>query len=191
MHAEEKITGKVGLRDYRNYLSYSLGVCGIILYIFICSASAIAQLAVSLFLAEWASQDLEEQQKSYYPKAMVTLIGISFGAAILREATIFNIIIRSTSNLHRAMATKIVRAKVVFFDSTPIGRILTRFSKDMAILDIIIPTITVLVSYGLFRTISVSIALCIVNFWLLIPLALACLYFLWVIRQATQAMVEA
>ena len=57
---EEKITGKVTFRDYRNYLEYSLGTCGIILYVIICSSAAIFQLAISLFLAEWAAQPLKE-----------------------------------------------------------------------------------------------------------------------------------
>ena len=58
---EEKISGKVGLRDYRNFLSYSLGCVGIILYLIICSAATISQLAVSLFIANWAAEPLEEQ----------------------------------------------------------------------------------------------------------------------------------
>lgn len=93
--------------------------------------------------------------------------------------------------MHKAMAKTIVRAKVVFFDSTPIGRILTRFSKDMAVLDLILPSATVLMSYGTFRTISVIIALCIVNFWLLIPLFFICIYFAYVVRLASRPMIEA
>ena len=63
----------------------------------------------------------------------------SFVSAFLRELNLFNIIIRSSSNIHREMARRIVRAKIIFFDSNPIGRILTRFSKDMAVLDLIVP----------------------------------------------------
>ena len=43
----------------------------------------------------------------------------------------------------------------------------------------------------MFRTASVTIVLCVVNFLLLIPLFFAVLYFLWVMKRATQAMVEA
>lgn len=84
-----------------------------------------------------------------------------------------------------------MRAKVVFFDSNPIGRILTRFSKDMAVLDTQIPAIVVLVSYGQFRTFSVLISLVIVNPWLLIPL-LICLYLFYrVILKTKDTMLEA
>lgn len=55
MEEEEKITGKVGFIDYRNYLSYSMGCFGIVLYFVCCILAAILSLAVSLFLTEWAS----------------------------------------------------------------------------------------------------------------------------------------
>ena len=122
---------------------------------------------------------------------MIILICTSFFIAIAREFTIFNILIRSTTNIHKEMARKIVRARVVFFDSNPIGRILTRFSKDMAVLDLIMPPSAVLTSYGIFRTASVTISLCIVNFWLIIPLILVLIYFSYIMRRATQPMVEA
>ena len=61
------MTGKVGFRDYRNYLSYSLGTCGMILYLLVCTAASICQLSVSLFLADWSAQPFEEQQKDFYP----------------------------------------------------------------------------------------------------------------------------
>lgn len=83
------------------------------------------------------------------------------------------------------MAKKIVRAKIVFFDSNPIGRILTRFSKDMAVLDIIVPTVTVLISYGIFRAASATIALCVVNYWLLIPLFMSVFYFIYIAKKAS------
>ena len=42
MVEEEKITGKVTFRDYRNYLGYSMGCFGIILYFIVCSAASIS-----------------------------------------------------------------------------------------------------------------------------------------------------
>ena len=178
------------LKDVRNFLSYSLGTCGIIIYFIVCSLSATAQLSISLFLAEWASQPLEEQQKVYYPRTMGILVAVSFTAAVLRETTIFSIIIRSSSNLHNELSKKMLRAKIEFFDSTPIGTVLTLFSKDMALCDYLIPPITVLISYGIFRAVSVSIAICVVNYWLLIPLLLAIIYFTWQVKRASQAMIE-
>lgn len=35
------MTGKVSFRDYRNYLSYSLGCFGILLYLIVCSLASL------------------------------------------------------------------------------------------------------------------------------------------------------
>jgi ATP-binding cassette subfamily C (CFTR/MRP) protein 4 len=122
---------------------------------------------------------------------MISLLCAAFILAVLRELTIFNVLIRSTSNIHQEMAKRILRAKVVFFDSNPIGRILTRFSKDIVVLDLVVPSISVLMTYGFFRTVSVTISLCIINYWLLIPMSLMVVYFVCVMQKAAQAMVEA
>jgi len=191
IEAEEKFTGSVSFRDYRNFLGYSMGLCGFFFFIFVASLAATSQLAVSLFLANWSAQSLEEQQRSYYPQTMGLLIGIAFLTSLAREFVSFNMVIRSTSNMHRAMANRIVRAKIVFFDSNPIGRILTRFSKDMAALDLILPPSTTLATYGFFRTLSVVVALSIVNVWLLVPLVFVVAYFGYIVRRSARPMVEA
>lgn len=68
------------------------------------------------------------------------------------------------------MLTKVARSKILFFDSNPIGRILARFSKDIAVLDGIVPLLSNFAGQGIFRTISVFITLAIVNPFMLIPI---------------------
>ncbi len=46
--------------------------------------------------------------------------------------------IRASSALHKQMLTSILTAPMTFFDSTPSGRILNRFSGDIAAVDGII-----------------------------------------------------
>ena len=53
------------------------------------------------------------------------------------------------------MVQKVVRARIVFFDSNPIGRIFTRFSKDVSVMDQILPQVFVFATFGIFRTITV------------------------------------
>ena len=42
---------------------------------------------------------------------------------------------RAAKVIHEGALTKIIRSPVSFFDSTPVGRILTRFSKDLDVVD--------------------------------------------------------
>ena len=48
-------------------------------------------------------------------------------------------IMRSASHLHDGMLSSIMHSKISFFESTPIGRIINRFSKDMNAAEFIIP----------------------------------------------------
>ena len=187
----ERVSGDVTFKDIRNYLSFSLGMCGLILYFVACLASGFCQLSIGLFLAKWAKEPLEEQQDKKYPRMMFILINASVLLAFTRELTIFTIVIKSNTNMHNKMTEMIARAKTAFYDANPTGRILTRFSKDMALLDIFMPSALVLVSYGIFRTIVTVISLCIINPWLLIPLFLSFSYFIYTVMRAAQIMVEA
>jgi len=110
---------------------------------------------------------------------------------IIRETTIFSIAQTTTSNMHLAMCEKVLSAKIEFFDSNPIGRILTRFSKDMAVLDLVAPPISIVMTYGIFRALTVSVSICIINPWLLIPASIACGYLIYLMKNATMAMIEA
>ena len=111
-------------------------------------------------------------------------------SCFMRESTIFSIFIRTTSNMHWSMCEKVLRSNILFFDSNPVGRILTRFSKDIAVLDIIAPSISILMTYGIFRAIAVTISLCVVNYWLLIPTAISFAYLIYLWKNAQLAMIE-
>ena len=81
------------------------------------------------------------------------------------------IIVCCATNMHKSMTEKVIRAKIIFFDSNPVGRILTRFSKDLSVIDLIIPQTMLLVGFGLFRTVTVTIAVIFVNPFILIVVA--------------------
>lgn len=120
--------------------------------------------------------------------AIFLILAIS---CFLRESTIFSLYIRTTSNMHLAMCEKVLRANILFFDSNPIGRILTRFSKDMAVLDLVAPSLTILMTYGIFRAITVALSLCVVNYWLLIPTIISLVYMTYLMKYTSLALIEA
>ncbi len=59
---------------------------------------------------------------------------IFFGSILLTVAAIF-----ASQTLHDSMLKTIMRSPMSFFDTTPLGRILNRFSKDMYLIDEAIP----------------------------------------------------
>jgi len=64
--------------------------------------------------------------------------------------------------MHNIMAEKVIRSPVVFFDSNPSGRISTRFTKDLTIMDLMFPGITVFVTNSALRIISVAIVVAVI-----------------------------
>lgn len=91
--------------------------------------------------------------------------------------------------MHTAMSYQVLRAKIVFFDSNPIGRVVTRFSKDVGVLDFIIPTLTIFIAQGIFRTVTVAITISIINPYLFIVVFVGAILMVYVIRKGTPSMV--
>jgi hypothetical protein len=58
--AEEKAVGNVGLKDWLDLLSYSIGCSALVIYILLSIISSIAQLVPSYILAYWSAMSLEE-----------------------------------------------------------------------------------------------------------------------------------
>ena len=88
------------------------------------------------------------------------------------------------------MAEKVLRADILFFDSNPIGRITTRFSKDMTIIDIMLPNSTVFVTQGVMRSLTVVITVSLLNPWLLIVVALGFIYMTYITSLGIKPMVD-
>lgn len=84
--------------------------------------------------------------------------------------------------MHNSMVKSVIRANITFFDSNPIGRITTRFSRDMAIVDQGIPPLLIFTTQGLLRILTVIISVSIVNPYLLIIAAIGVVYMVKVYR---------
>ena len=84
-------------------------------------------------------------------------IGIYVVLTFARTTIIMMILVVSMTNMHTAMVESICRSRILFFDSNPIGRIYTRFSKDVTVIDLILPGLFSLATFAIFRTVTVSI----------------------------------
>ena len=92
----------------------------------------------NLLLMEWANQPADEQKERLEHYAiwifgfdLVTALCIFARVAILLFGSL-----KATKILHNKIFAKVIRAPInIYFDVTPIGKILNRFSKDLQVLD--------------------------------------------------------
>jgi hypothetical protein len=89
------------------------------------------------------------------------------------------------------MAQKVMRSAILFFDSTPSGRIATRFTKDITILDMMFPGICVFVTNSALRIISVAITVSIIQPYLFIVAFFASGFIRWCYKTGVGPMIEA
>ena len=133
---EEKLEGNPGYQDYKNLFSFSIGQSAIWIFLLSSLFIALLQLAPSYLVSKWVTMDYEGQQSAddlvlYFCLSVGGLIVMGLARTVFWSATFLN----ASSNMHNCMAEKVVRSHILFFDSNPIGRVTTRFSKDMVILD--------------------------------------------------------
>ncbi len=115
-------------------------------------------------------------------------VALFIAFCLLRSALVFWIFAVCITNLHNVVSERVIKAKILFFDSNPIGRIVTRFSKDVLVLDYIVPVFFLFLSNGIFRTVVVAVTVGIINPWLFIAIAVAVVFMVLVLRHATTTM---
>ena len=126
--------GKVKWDVYGEYAKTS-NLFAVGIYLFTLIAAQTAQIGGSLWLKEWS----EVNQKYGGNPQVGKYIGIYFafgigGAALVVVQTLILWIfcsIEASRKLHERMAYAIFRSPMTFFETTPSGRILNRFSSDI------------------------------------------------------------
>ncbi|XP_064629119.1 multidrug resistance-associated protein 1-like isoform X2 [Lineus longissimus] len=147
---EEKVeTGKVKLSVYMKYFSALQWKLFIpFLLCFVCAKGA--EIYSNIWLATWtnytstlnssATNHSDIQAKNNYYLGMFG--GIGAGEAVFVVICYFIYAcasVRASFSLHSSMLDNILKAPMAFFDTTPVGRIVNRFSRDMDTIDTEIP----------------------------------------------------
>ncbi|KAK7450079.1 hypothetical protein BaRGS_00039980 [Batillaria attramentaria] len=67
-------------------------------------------------------------------------LGVAQAVTILCYSVLFNTrMVRAAGNLHLGMLSNVLKAPMAFFDTTPVGRIINRFARDVDVLDTSLP----------------------------------------------------
>jgi len=85
---------------------------------------------------------------------------------------------------------KVIRAKILFFDQNPLGRIMTRFSREVTTLDLILPGLFNMVTYTGFKSLSVIIMVCVIFPQMLPIVFVVIIMMVFIVRKAKKSLGE-
>ncbi|POM70440.1 ATP-binding cassette (ABC) Superfamily, partial [Phytophthora palmivora] len=142
---EDRVKGKVTGYIYKTYLDET-GFGAFAVVIIVIAGYSVSQgllVLVNWWQAYWA-ENMRYPDSSY----STTWFGlwyfgfIAFGAVatVCRSVTVMLLLLRSSKNLHDELFRRVLAAPVnSYFDVTPVGRILNRFSNDLDQMDSLLP----------------------------------------------------
>ncbi|XP_045910385.1 ATP-binding cassette sub-family C member 4-like isoform X2 [Micropterus dolomieu] len=182
MEEESRSEGNVGLHMYVKYFRAGANFLVLLILILLNALAHITFVLQDWWLACWASEqnhvNVTEHLNGSIPRQLdldlylgvyagLTATSVVFG--FLRSLVFFNVLVSSAQTLHNSMFNAILRTPVHFFDISPIGRILNRFSKDIGYLDSLLPwTFVDFIQVFLQVTGVIAVAAIIIP-WILIP----------------------
>ena len=134
MQQEERAVKSVSWGVYAAYVRASGTIFNGPLVISLLIASQGANIATSLWLSFWTSNKFGYSTGQYIGAyaalgVMQALLMFSFSVSLSILGT------RSSKVMLQRAMTRVLRAPMSFFDTTPLGRITNRFSKDVDIMD--------------------------------------------------------
>ncbi|KAI6229423.1 ATP-binding cassette sub-family C member 8 [Aphelenchoides besseyi] len=153
IEGESVETGQVKPRVYWTYIS-AIGYPVFILFLVIDLFSCGLGIKSNMWLADWSDEALRELKtvnstdnltvtsttSMYTRLGIYTLLGMGQAVFVCVAAVLVSLgMVRASWILHESMLNGILRSPMAFFDTTPLGRVLNRFSKDIDMVDSRLP----------------------------------------------------
>lgn len=120
---------------YRSYIAAAGGKAFFLTIILCYVIGEASRIGSSFWLGAWAADSFDGQSTGFY-------MGIYFALSLMQSVMSLGVSyvgahgsVRAAKELHAACVVSILRSPMSFFDSTPLGRILNRFTKDMSQMD--------------------------------------------------------
>jgi ABC-type multidrug transport system fused ATPase/permease subunit len=124
------------LKQYGN----TIGVFNVCVMTLLLVSLAFAQRYADLWLSKWTANPDSLARYGYFVGVYGILAAVNAFISFINSASSSSFELKAASALHDGMLGGVVRSPMSFFDTTPAGRILNRFSKDQDTLDTSLPS---------------------------------------------------
>uniref|UniRef100_A0A8C1C932 Si:ch211-221f10.2 n=1 Tax=Cyprinus carpio carpio TaxID=630221 RepID=A0A8C1C932_CYPCA len=148
MQAEEKGSGAVAWQVYTTYIKAAGGplafIVNILLFLFTTGSIAFSNWWLSHWIRQGSGTNTTAESDSmrlnphmqYYSRVYVLSMGAALFLKTVRGLLFVKCTVRAASVLHDKLFKTLLLSPMRFFDTTPLGRILNRFSRDMDEVDV-------------------------------------------------------
>ncbi|XP_028400740.1 multidrug resistance-associated protein 5-like [Dendronephthya gigantea] len=184
MKAEDRKTGTVSFSTYVRYCKAAGGafaVSGVLLMLFVIT---LLKVFTDFWLGRWINDGNGNSTESdenpgelndnpdlnFYAAIYGSSLAVTVVLLVLKCFAYVNTVLRASSNLHNQVFRAVTKSPMEFFDTTPIGQILNRFSKDIDEIDTRLPFLVEALILNLSFLIVTIILLVVLFYWFLIAL---------------------
>ncbi|KAG9017508.1 hypothetical protein FRB90_001017 [Tulasnella sp. 427] len=178
MQQEERLTGAVQASVYAAYFNSGHGKILVPLLIISLLFSQAANVMNSYWLVFW--QERRWPYSSGFYMGVYAALGVAQAFGMFMMGLSFTLInYYSAKNLHRSAISRIMHAPMAFFDTTPLGRIMNRFTKDVDTLDNLIADAFRMLAGTLGQIVSTVVLVSVILPWFLLPVAVIMVFYYW------------
>ncbi|PKI84854.1 hypothetical protein MVES_001270 [Malassezia vespertilionis] len=169
---ENKATGSVSWAVYKDYIK-SAGVSGVVLFFVAQGATQMFSLSRDIVLKQWSAAnerhgDVPDPHITHVYLSLYTLVGFfsSLGYCVAPFILYTILAINTAKFFHDGLFHAVMHYPLQWFETTPTGRLLNLFSRDVSVVDEVLPRVI----QGMVRSSFVVVS--VVFLVLLLPLVM-------------------
>ena len=114
---------------YRIFSKYAFGPFGLFIYVILSALPPMLLILSIYWLGFWAANPYYLYYNFYANRFMIS-VALAVVCTIMRNVFSYFLILKGANKIHSLMCERVLRAYVSYFDLNPIGKLITRFSKD-------------------------------------------------------------
>lgn len=179
IQTEEREVGEVSISVYRQYITALGGIAVCVFLIFFFLFEQLSKTAADWWLSYWSDNASDPNGlENWEYIAIYAAIGGANGFFVLSRSLLFAFAsLNSAKSVHEKLLDNVLHIPMAFFDTTPVGRILNRFSKDQYTIDQTLPRTMAMFMVMIFATLAILLVIgAVTPFFLTAVIPLAYIY---------------
>lgn len=172
MQQEEKASASVSWSVWKAYIRASGSYFNAVMVLILLALANVVNIWTSLWLSYWTSDKYPSLSTGQYIGIYAGLGGLSVLMMFLFSTYMTTCGTNASKTMLQRALSRVLRAPMSFFDTTPLGRITNRFSKDIQVMDNEISD--AMRMYGLTMTMIISVMVLIIVFFYYVSPSIKC-----------------